>query len=62
MILLYILAAMAGLVMYFLTFRLNNKRRFVLAILVFAIPAVVATVWVFVVGDQPKLGAVTVNV
>jgi uncharacterized membrane protein len=62
MILLYILAAMAGLVMYFLTFRLNNKRRFVLAILVFAIPAVVATVWVFVVGDQPQLGAVTVNV
>lgn len=61
MIFVYLVAAIAALVVYALTFKLGATARVLIALLVFAIPAVSATIWIVVHGDQAPPDAVTVN-
>lgn len=60
MIFVYLFAAVIGLIVYLLGFRLNTGHRIVLAFLVFAALATTITVWVVVVGDRAPSDAVTV--
>lgn len=52
MIFVYLLAAVAALIVYALTSRLGVTARIVVALLIFIIPSVSATVWVFMIGDK----------
>ena len=61
MILVYLLAAVAALVVYAVTARLGIVARVVIALLVFTIPSVAATVWVYMIGDKAPPDAVTVQ-
>lgn len=61
MILVYLSAAMAALAVYAVTARLGVITRVVVALLVFVIPSVSATVWVFMIGDRAPPDAVTVQ-
>lgn len=61
MILAYLIAAIAGLAVYSLAFRLDAGYRVMLALLVFAVSSVIITVWVVVVGDRAPPDAVTVT-
>ena len=61
MILAYLMAALAGVAVYLLTFRLHAGYRVMLTLLVFAVPSVIITVWVMAVGDRAPPDAVTVT-
>lgn len=60
MILVYLLAAVAALIVYALTSRFGITVRIVIALLVFAIPSISVTVWVSIVGDNASPEAITV--
>lgn len=52
MMLVYLLAAVLALALYSVTARLGIVARAAIALLVFTIPSVAATVWVYVIGDK----------
>ena len=62
MFLIILLAAFVGIIAYFLTARLGQFARVVIAILVFLIPLSAAIALVVMVGDQPAPGDVTIDV
>lgn len=61
MILVYLLAAVAALIVYAFTSRLDMSIRVVIALLVFAIPVVSITLLVVKTGDKAPPDAVTVH-
>ena len=61
MTLIYLLAAILALAVYALTSKLGIITRVVIALLIFLIPAVLATVWIFMIGDKASPDAVTVQ-
>lgn len=60
MIFVYLLAVVAALIVYASTYRLGHYTRMLIAIIVFIIPSVSVTVWIYMVGDKAPLDAVTV--
>jgi hypothetical protein len=60
MILFYLLAAVAALIGYAVTFRLGVPIRIMIALLIFIIPSVSLTILVFIVGDKAPPDAITV--
>ncbi|MCY7281412.1 MAG: hypothetical protein LH610_11060 [Sphingomonas bacterium] len=60
MILIVLLAAVAGMIAYFVAAQLSHFARVVIAILVFLIPPLAVTALVVMVGDQAALGDVTI--
>ncbi len=61
MSLVYLISAVAALIVYGLTSRFGFTARVVITLLVFAVPSVTATVWVFMVGDKAPSDAVIVH-
>ena len=61
MILVYLLAFVAALIVFALTYQLGILARVLIALLVFAIPAALVTVWIIRVGDKAPPDAVTVS-
>jgi hypothetical protein len=59
MIVFYLLAALVGLVVYALTFRLRAKVRVTIALLIFLIPTISITVLLAAIGDKAPPGSVT---
>ena len=61
MILVFLLSGVAALVVYALTPSLGFSTRLVVAFLVFVIPSVLVTSWLYVVEDKATKDAVTVK-
>lgn len=61
MIVVFLLAAVAALVVYSFGSRFGFSTRTVIALLVFLIPSVSATLWVYMAGDKASPDALTVN-
>ncbi len=60
MIALYTFFVIVGLVVFLVCYRLRFLTRVMLAIGVFLVLSIAATVWVFIVGDRALPGSVTI--
>lgn len=60
MISLYTLFLILGIAFYFLARNLNKKLRIIIAILIFIVPSIIATIWIIQVGDKPPPDAITI--
>jgi len=61
MILIYLVSAIAAIIAYLFTAKLNKISRIAIVLLIFGVPSVLTTAFVFFIGDKAPPNAVTVQ-